>query len=99
MHAIAPPRVDLIFGARLCPQDQPQRSAVNRVLLGQYPSVGEALRLVFQTQPRSVEPVPPNFILNTLTNARYECMQSHLRASTLFSERGCVRRTSRSVPQ
>jgi hypothetical protein len=47
MHAIPPPSAGAFFGARLCPQDQPQRSAVNRVLLGRYPFVGEALRLVF----------------------------------------------------
>ena len=43
-----------ISGARLCPQDQPQRSAVTGVSLIQCLPVGEALRLVFQTQPRSV---------------------------------------------
>jgi hypothetical protein len=42
-------------GARLCPQNQPQRSAVTSVLTIQDLPVGGALRLVFQTQPRSRE--------------------------------------------
>jgi hypothetical protein len=40
----------LICGARLCPQDQPQRSAMTHVWFLQHHSVCEALRLVFQTR-------------------------------------------------
>jgi len=42
-------------GARLCPQDQSQRVSLREFQEFQRPTPFDALRLVFQTQPRSAK--------------------------------------------